>query len=666
MDVRERISFLAATLEHHNRLYYQENRSEISDTEYDRLLRELQELEQAHPELADPNSPTKRVGSKPVDGFDQADHLVPMLSLDNAFSIEEVSAFVDRAKRGLADRGVAYFCEYKLDGASLSLSYENGRLVRALTRGDGATGEVVTENARTLRGVPLVLAEPVEGLVEIRGEVVMHREVFKQLNSERLDKGLQVFANPRNAAAGGLRQLDSRATAARQLNFYAYAMGAGDLGVGSQSELNRRLRSLGFAVQSSSVRLTELGEIERFLNQTLAERPNLPFEIDGVVIKLDDLADQQSLGSTARGPRWAIAYKFPAEQAYTRLNRVFWQVGRTGVLTPVADLEPVYVGGVTVTRATLHNFEDWVRRDVREGDTVVVRRAGDVIPEVVGAVLEKRLPSFPEPSEPSSCPVCDSALFRKPGEIYLRCQNRQCSAQTSAQIRHFVSRGAMDIEGLGEKLIDRLLDLGFLTDLPSIYRLHHAAAELADLDRMGAQSVGKLMEAIEASKTRALDKFLFGLGIPQVGEKASYDLARVFGSLDAIRKAHYDDLIVLNDIGPRTASEIEQYFEDDQNRQMLDDLLVLGVTPSEVKGPTDTTFAGKTVVFTGSLEKFDRSAAERLVIELGGKASGSVSSKTSLVVAGPGAGSKLVKAQELGVQVVDEDEFLAMLPAGLL
>lgn len=667
MNPAGRAAELRRLLERHAYLYYVQDSPEISDTEYDLLFRELQDLEVAHPELRTPDSPTARVGAPPVAGFLPHRHLVPMLSLDNAFGEEELRAFDERVRRGMESAGpVLYSVELKFDGASLSLTYQDGVLVQAATRGDGTTGEGVLENARTIRGVPIRLQGDLPGTVEVRGEVVMLKRVFEELNAGKHERGEQLFANPRNAAAGGLRQLDSRLTAERKLNFYAYGIGGGDFPAQSHHQLLEKLRDLGFPVREECRTVVGADALVAYVQELQARRPSLPFAIDGVVVKVDDLGQQAQLGFTARGPRWAIAYKFPAEQAFTRLVRIGAQVGRTGVVTPVAELEPVYVGGVTVTRATLHNYEDLKRRNVREGDKVIIQRAGDVIPEVVGAVLAERDPSAPEPAEPSECPECGTDLRRAESEVALKCPNRACPAQISAKLQHFVSRNAMDIEGLGEKLIDRLLDLGFVSDIPSLYRLHLRRDELAELDKLGEQSVGKLLANIENSKTRPLDRLLHAIGIRFVGERSSKDLARFFPSLEAFRAARYEDLVQLPDVGPRTASEIESWLEDEGNQQLLEDLIQLGISPTGPTGPVGDTFAGQTVVFTGKLEKFTREAAEDVVIRLGGKPAGSVSKATSLVVAGPGAGSKLQKAEQLGVPVTDEDGFLAMLPPGAL
>lgn len=651
-------------LEHHNYLYYVLDSPEVSDSEWDALFHELKALEDAHPELRTPDSPTQRVGATPVSGFPNHRHLAPMLSLDNAFGHEELRSFDERTRRLLGVEAVRYFAELKFDGASISLTYEDGLLISAATRGDGATGELITANAKTVRGIPLRLRGPVPGVIEVRGEVVMFRSVFEKLNEARAARGEQVFANPRNASAGGLRQLDSRLTAARKLSFFAYSLGAGNALAASQSETLARLKELGFAVRSEERIHEGIESVIAYTDEVAAKRASLPFGIDGVVVKVDSFEQQETLGFTSRGPRWAIAYKFPAEQAFTRLNSIFWQVGRTGAVTPVADLAPVNVAGVTVTRATLHNFEDLRRKDVREGDIVIVQRAGDVIPEVVGPVMDRREGELPIPSEPATCPECGEALTHKGAEVALKCVNRACPAQVAAKIRHFVSRNAMDIEGLGEKLIERFLELGFLTDLPSIYRLGQHRESLVGLERLGEQSITNLLVAIEESKTRPLNRFLHGLGIRHVGERGAADLAREFGTLDAIRSAGYDRFIEVADVGPRTAGELEEFFEDDENRRLIDDLLSLGVSPVEAEAPQSDLFSGKTLVFTGRLEKFNREDAEALVMRMGGKAAGSVSKNTTYVVAGPGAGSKLAKAEQLGVEVLTEDEFLALLPEG--
>ncbi len=687
MDPAQRAERLRKEIQRHDYLYHVLDKPEISDSEYDKLFRELLELEDAHPELRTPDSPTQRVGVAPVSHLPTHRHLAPMLSLDNAFGEDELRAFDERVRRGLgATEGIEYLAELKFDGLSLSLTYEDGLLTTAATRGDGVTGEVVTPNARTVRGIPLRLhsshttvfahksAEPGEGsarflipqgTLEVRGEVILFKDVFEETNRERSERGEQVYVNPRNAASGAMRQLDSRETAKRKLNFFAYGLGAGLRLAETQSETVQRLRELGFAVRPEAEVVSGADGLIGFVRKWEGKRAELPFAIDGVVAKVDRLDFQDDLGATARGPRWAIACKFASEQAFTKLNGILWSVGRTGVVTPVADLEPVFVGGVTVSRATLHNIEDIRRKDVREGDTVIVQRAGDVIPEVVGPVLDKRKGRPRAPEEPEQCPECEKPLSRREGEVALRCTNPACPAQTAAKLRHFASRSAMDIEGLGDKIISRFLELGHLTDLPSIYELQGRREDLEQLEGMGELSVQNLLQAIEDSKTRPLDRFLFGLGIRFVGDKGAKDLARHFRSLDAVRSADYDALMAVPDIGPRTASEIQEWFKEEENQELISRLLELGVSPVEPDAPVGDLFAGKTLVFTGKLERFSRDAAEDLVLRLGGKAAGSVSKGTALVVAGPGAGTKLAKAEELGIPVTDEEGFLQMLPADI-
>jgi len=667
MDASARVGELRQALELHAYRYYVLEYPEISDSEYDVLFRELQELEEKYPELRTDDSPTLKVGAPPVSGFDSYRHRLPMLSLDNAFSEDELRDFDARIQRltGLAE--VAYTVEPKFDGASISLTYRDGSLVRGTTRGDGTTGELVTDNARTIQGIPLRLRQPHPGEIEVRGEVVMLKSDFEQVNADRLARGEQVFANPRNAASGGLRQLDSRLTAQRRLSFYCYGTGFVEqpFDVTTQVSVMEHLRELGFPTFRKPVAVQGMAALWAAVSEIREQRAILPFGIDGAVVKVDDLALQTEIGFTVRGPRWAIAVKFPAEQAFTRLNGIIWQVGRTGNVTPVADLEPVSVGGVTVSRATLHNSEDLARKDVRVGDTVIVQRAGDVIPEVVGPQLEKRPEGAEVITEPTHCPACDTPLVRREGVVYLKCPNRACPAQIQSKLEHFVGRRMMDIDGLGSKLIQRWLESGHLTDLASIFRLKDRRTELVEMDRLGEQSVDNVLAAIEESKTRPLPRFIFALGIPEVGEKGAQELATAMRTLDAIRKADYDTLTAIENVGPRTASEITEWFEEPENVRLVDELLANGVAPVEAAAPRSDAFAGKTFVFTGKLEQFAREAAEALVADMGGKSSGSVSKKTDFVVAGPGAGSKLAKATELGVAVLTETEFLAMLPDGI-
>lgn len=666
MSPSERVLDLRRTLERAIERYYVDDAPEISDTEYDMLLRELTDLEAAHPELVTPDSPTQRIGAPPQKGFAPHTHSRPMLSLDNAFTEEELRAFDERIRKVLGREEIEYFVELKFDGLSMALQYEDGRLILAATRGDGTTGETVTHNARTVHGIPLQLPLKVQGRLEVRGEVLMLKSVFERLNRARAERGEQVFANPRNAASGGMRQLDSRLTAQRRLSFFAYSIAEGAETVTSQSEAMANLASLGFGTRSEAQLCMGIEAVVARVAALQELRASLPFGIDGVVIKVNSFAEQAEMDFTSRFPRWAIAYKFAAEEAFSIVEAVTFQVGRTGAVTPVAELQPVQVGGVTVRRATLHNMSELTRKDVRVGDTVIIRRAGDVIPEVVGPDLSRRpTHAVPVPT-PARCPECDTELIQDEGMVVLRCPNRHCPAQISAKLVHFASRLALDIESLGEKQVDRFVELGYLSDLPSIYRLPQHRAALVELDRMGESSTQRLIDAILASKTRPLDRLLFGLGIRFVGDRTARDLARRFGTLAAFRGASYEDLIGIADIGPRTAEEIASWLQDDSNQSMLDELLALGVQPEEETGPTGDLFAGQTLVFTGKLETLDRTDAETLVVRLGGNAGGSVSSKTSLVVAGPGAGSKLAKAEQLGVKVISEADFIAMLPPGLI
>lgn len=670
MNPAEEAASLRAKLEHHNRLYYQESSPEISDSEYDELFRRLVEIETAHPELRTPDSPTQQVGSAPSKGFAQHRHGIPMLSLDNAFGHEELRAFDDRVRKGLGRSEVDYLAELKFDGLSISLTYEDGTLVRATTRGDGTTGEVVTDNARTVEGIPGRLRCDTRGRIEVRGEVVMLKSTFAELNEQRLERGEPVFANPRNAAAGGMRQKDSLLTAQRRLNFFAYGIGAADRSIPlpeTQSGLAEWLNDCGFP-ERKDIKLCRTAEdLIRYSDSVLESRASLPFGIDGCVIKVNSLLDQDDLGMTARGPRWAVAYKFPSEQAFTILREIGANVGRTGIVTPVAELEPVYVGGVTVSRATLHNYEELKKKDVRPGDTVIVQRAGDVIPEVVGPVLDKRPEGALAAVVPMTCPVCGTGLIRDEGYVAVKCPNQKgCSAQIASKILHFASRHALDIDGLGEKQVYRYLELGWLKDVPSIYRLGERQEELKSLDRMGELSTQNLIAAIEDSLNRPLDRFIYGLGIPQVGSRTAGDLAREFRTLAAFRVATQEDLIAIPDIGDRTATMIEEWLKDEENQRVLDELAELGVNPTESEAPVGDQFAGKTFVFTGKLERFTREDAEAAVMKFGGKPAGSVSKATSFVVAGPGAGSKLAKAESLKVPVLTEEEFLALLPDGAL
>lgn len=662
--IQRRADELRKLIEHHNYLYHVLNKPEISDSEFDQLFRELIEIELKYPEIRSLDSPTQRIGGMPFKEFAKHRHEVTMLSLDNAFGEEELVIFHERMSRLLDETKIEYFTELKFDGISIALIYKNGVLETAATRGDGYTGEIVTENARTVRGIPLQIANIPTEIFEVRGEVVMFKEAFEKLNAKRLQEGSALFVNPRNAASGSLRQLDSRITASRKLNFFSYDVAKIPLEFAkTQSEVMEKLAKLHFPISPYRKICKGIKEILEFIHQIKESRSDLPFGIDGVVIKVNSLFFQERLGYTSRAPRWAIAYKFPAEQTFTKLLKIIPQVGRTGVITPVAVLEPVFVGGVTVSRATLHNYEDLFKKDVREGDKVIIQRAGDVIPEVLGPVINPERIRSPKPLIPEKCPECGTELIKESGFVAFKCPNPDCPAQVHAKLKHFASRDAMDIEGLGNKLIERLLALNYLTDIPSIYRLTKYQDDLIKLDRLGEQSVSNLLKAIELSKTKPVDRFIYALGIPFVGTRTARDLARQYKSVEALIHAHYEDLIQIQDIGPRTASEIEQWVEDPVNQSIIQSLFEHGVHPEKVQQATKNLFEGKIIVFTGKLEQFTREDAEMIVEKLGGKTSSSVSQATSLIVAGPGAGSKLTKAKAFNIPVISEHEFILMLPS---
>ncbi|HWP31390.1 MAG TPA: NAD-dependent DNA ligase LigA [Fimbriimonadales bacterium] len=665
--LEKRAKELRDLINYHNYLYYVLDSPEVSDEQWDAWFAELKRIEEEHPELITPDSPTQRVGAKPSEKFESHRHIVPMLSLDNAFNEKEFEAFYKRVTRALGvpeNTKLEFSGELKFDGLSLSLTYVEGVLQTAATRGDGEVGENITPNARTINTIPLRLLTEAPGTIEVRGEVILDKKEFERINKERIERGEPPFANPRNAASGSCRQLDPRITASRKLSFWAWGIGAtGGLKFSTQWELYNWLKKAGFRVSEFTRILKGLDECLKFIEEWEKKRENLNYECDGLVFKINDWDLQNRLGYTSRGPRWAIAYKFASKQATTKLKEIIWQVGRTGVLTPVAILEPVRVSGVIVKRATLHNYDELLRRDVRPGDTVIVQRAGEVIPEVVGPVSKSgHRGSIPKP--PEKCPVCKTKLTkRKAGEVALRCPNKNCPAQNSERIIHFVSRNGMDIEGLGAKHILRFMDLGYIQDAADIYHLKEYKDELMELEGMGEKSVSNLLNAIEASKKRPLNRFLFALGIPYVGEAAAFDIAKHFKTLDRIKKATYEDFLEVRDIGPNTAKELVEFFKSEETKRLLKRLEEAGVKPQPIAAEeeTKTPFSGKTVVFTGKLETMTREDAEALVRRLGGRASSSVSKETDLVVAGPGAGSKLDNAKKYGVKIIDEKEFLKML-----
>ncbi|HEX3672424.1 MAG TPA: NAD-dependent DNA ligase LigA [Candidatus Cybelea sp.] len=648
-----RAESLREQIEEANYRYYALDDPQITDAEFDALLRELIELEEAHPELRTPDSPTQRVGAAPSERFAPFEHARPMLSLANAVRPEELRGFDERARKAAGSASVAYVCELKIDGLAIALDYRNGSLARGGTRGDGSIGEDVTPNLRTVRTIPLRLRGPAAEFVEARGEVYLRKSDFERLNTAREREGLPVFANPRNAASGGVRQLDPVLTAARRLSFFAYQLVASD-GLHSQWEALERLRALGFPVNPNVARAEDLDEVLEFCRLWEERRDELDYEIDGVVIKVDDFALQDRLGVVARDPRWAIAFKFKPREARTKLRDIVVSVGRTGTLNPNAVLEPVQIGGVTVKSATLHNAAYIESNDIRIGDTVLVTRAGDVIPRVVGPVTTERTGKERRFKMPARCPVCGADVDHPPGEAMARCTNAACPAQVYERVRHFASRGAMDIEGLGDVMAQQLTELGLVRDIADVYGLD--AQSLGRVPRTGPKSVENLLRNIEGSKARGLARLLYGLGIRFVGTQTAQILAGDFGSLDAIAEATEDELQRSEGIGPEVAGSVALFFKQKANREMIARLQRAGIdvtAPKRVRAAGGA-LAGKTFVLTGTLPSLTRDEATELIVSAGGKVTGSVSKKTDYVVAGDEAGSKLGKAEQLGITVLDE------------
>ncbi len=659
---------LREEIERHNRLYYNEAAPELSDAAYDELFRELQALEAGHPELASIDSPTQRVGSKPSDGFAAVEHRVPMLSLANAFSDEDVGHFDRRCREGLDAAEVAYACELKFDGLAVTLAYEDGLFVQGATRGDGSTGEDVTANLRTVKSIPLRLeTKQPPKLLEVRGEVMMFRRDFEAINQRALERGEKTFVNPRNSAAGGLRQLDPRLTAQRRLSFFAYGIGAhaGFDVPASHSKLLDRLHELGLRVANDRRTVRGVEGLLDFYRDVGAKRPELPYDIDGVVYKVDRFSDQDQLGFVSRAPRWAVAHKFPAEEATTELADIEIQVGRTGALTPVARLKPVFVGGTTIVNATLHNEDEVRRKGIWRRDTVVVRRAGDVIPEVARVAKPGPRESADWFVMPAECPRCGAAVTKSEDEAVARCSGGLfCPAQRKASLLHFAGRRAMDIEGLGDKLVEQLIDGGVVRTPADLYTL--GVAKLAALERMAEKSAANVAAGIEKSKETSLGRFIYALGIRNVGEVTGKDLARHFGTLDALMAAGIDELQQAPDVGPVVAASIAAFFHEPHNREVVEQLRAAGVRWKEgerTRAAESGPFAGKIVVLTGTLAAMSRDEAKERIEAAGGKVTGSVSKKTDFVVAGAEAGSKLDKAKELGVAVLDENAFLGLLGA---
>ncbi|CAH5012559.1 NAD-dependent DNA ligase LigA [Klebsiella oxytoca] len=664
----QKLTELRTTLRHHEYLYHVMDTPEIPDAEYDRLMRELRELEAQHPELITPDSPTQRVGAAPLASFSQIRHEVPMLSLDNVFDEESFLAFNKRVQDRLKNSDdLTYCCELKLDGLAVSILYENGLLVQAATRGDGTTGEDITSNVRTIRAIPLKLrGDNIPQRLEVRGEVFLPQAGFEKINEEARRTGGKVFANPRNAAAGSLRQLDPRITAKRPLTFFCYGVGVlegGELPASHSARL-QQFKFWGLPV-SERVKLCHTPEeVLTYYRKVEEDRPNLGFDIDGVVIKVDSLALQEQLGFVARAPRWAVAFKFPAQEQMTFVRDVEFQVGRTGAITPVARLEPVHVAGVLVSNATLHNADEIERLGLRIGDKVVIRRAGDVIPQVVNVVLSERPEETREIVFPTHCPVCHSDVERVEGEVVTRCTGGLiCGAQRKESLKHFVSRRALDVDGMGDKIIDQLVEKEYVHTPADLFQL--TPGKLTGLDRMGPKSAQNIVDALEKSKETTFARFLYALGIREVGEATAAGLAAHFGTIEALEQASIDDLQKVPDVGIVVATHVRNFFAEESNREVIAQLRKEGVRwPAPVlvnAEEIDSPFAGKTIVLTGSLSQLSRDDAKAQLVALGAKVAGSVSKKTDLVIAGEAAGSKLAKAQELGIAVIDEDEMLRLL-----
>ncbi|WP_145560745.1 NAD-dependent DNA ligase LigA [Yersinia mollaretii] len=666
-SIIQQINQLRTSLRHHEHQYHVLDAPEIPDAEYDRLMQQLRDLEAQHPELITSDSPTQRVGAAPLDAFEQVKHEVPMLSLDNVFDEESYLAFDkrvhDRLKRA---EPLTFCCELKLDGLAVSLLYEEGELVRAATRGDGTTGENITANVRTIRAIPLRLqGDNIPQRVEVRGEVFMPQAGFEQLNDEARRKGGKVFANPRNAAAGSLRQLDPRITAKRRLAFFCYGVGLLDGGELPRSHFQRlmQFKAWGLPVSHRVKLCTGSEQVIAFYRQVEQDRAGLGFDIDGVVIKVDDLDLQEQLGFVARAPRWATAFKFPAQEQITQVREVEFQVGRTGAITPVARLEPVQVAGVIVSNATLHNADEIERLGLRIGDTVIVRRAGDVIPQVVGVVMEQRPQDAQEILFPEHCPVCGSDIERVEGEAVARCTGGLfCAAQRKEALKHFVSRRALDVDGMGDKIIEQLVEKQYVENPADLFEL--TAGKLTGLDRMGPKSAQNLIVALEKAKQTTFARFLYALGIREVGEATAANLAAHFRNMDNLRAADIDALKSVPDVGEVVAKHVLNFLSEEHNQKVIEALekVISWPEPQQIIAEEiDSPFAGKTVVLTGSLTILSRDEAKDRLTALGAKVSGSVSKKTDLVIAGEAAGSKLVKAQELGITVIDEAEMIRLL-----
>jgi DNA ligase (NAD+) len=671
-EVKARIERLKAEIHHHNYRYYVLDSPEISDAEYDRLMRELKDLEEAHPVFLTPDSPTQRVGAAPVEAFGTVEHPVPLLSLGNVFSREELLAWYTRTARLLAREPFELACEHKIDGLAVALTYVNGQLTTGATRGDGFRGEDITQNLRTIRSLPLSVAGQSPTRFEVRGEVFLPRAGFRKLNEERAAQGLPLFANPRNAAAGSVRQLDPRITAVRPLDIYIYALGPteGSPTPPTHWETMEYLQSLGFKVNPRNQLVSAIDQVEEYYHHWVERRESLPYEADGIVAKVNQFALQSQLGNVGREPRWAIAYKFPAVQGTTTLKEIRVSVGRTGTLNPYAVLEPVSVGGVVIKQAALHNEDDIRRKDIREGDTVIVQRAGEVIPEVVGPVASRRTGQekefnlsgklFDRQKGHPVCPVCGGEIYRPEDEVMYYCTNAACPAQVQERLEHFVSRGGMDIRGIGESLSAALLNEGLVKNVADLYYLR--GEQLGGLERMGAKSADNIINAINSSKQRPLSRLIFALGVRHVGDETAEILASHFGNIDQLANASRDELMSVAAIGPKIADSIVAFFSEEKNRQILDRLKAAGVQVEEEKvRPEELSLTGMEFVITGRLDTLTRQQAEARIKALGGSVKGDVTRSTTHLVVGAEPGSKLARAQNLGTRQITEEELLRLL-----
>jgi len=661
-DAKKQIEQLRADIRKHDYLYYVLNQPEISDSRYDKLFARLRALEQANPELITPDSPTQRVSDQPLVGFASIRHAVPMLSMDNTLSGEELRVFDERVAKGLGTSDYDYVVELKIDGLAISLRYENGRLATAATRGDGEVGDDVTANVRTIKAIPLALLPDgrIPEVLEVRGEVYMPGKSFVELNRLRTEAGEPVFANPRNAAAGSLKLLDARITAARNLAFFAYATGQVSHPLADNHwKTLQGFKKLGLPVNPNIKKAANILEVIKICQGWADRRDSLEYLIDGMVIKVNRFDQQHALGATGRAPRWCIAYKFPAEQAETVVESIDVQVGKSGILTPVANLTPVLVAGTTVKRASLHNFDELRRLGVREGDTVVIEKAGEIIPQVVEVKIDKRPTHTSAFKVPGHCPNCGSPVKQDEEGVYIRCISKNCLAQLKERLKYFAGRGQMDIEHLGAALIEQLIDTGLVKDFADLYKL--TTNQLAGLERMAEKSAGNVIKAIEKSRTQPLWRLVAALGIRHIGGQSAQILAEHFGSLEALMDADEETLAEIDQIGPTMAASIYEYFRDPRNRSVIDELLAAGVKPPTTEKKRSQKLSGKTIVVTGTLENLTRQQAEAAIRQAGGKAASSVSKKTDFLLAGASPGSKLEKARSLGVKVINEVEFLGLI-----